>query len=124
MNTHKDNNNNTSATEYDSNSSSKYLNNFVNISNGPPELIDYYDLDSGGVGGGLLDDDGERPSQSPEIYPDPETIHIKEHHGTNVVVPASSSVVVTEMLETNFEMVSKTMLEGRMHNLYIMRIYI
>lgn len=44
---------------------SKYLNNFVNISNSPPELIDYYDLDVS------MDEDME-PSAPPDIYPDPQ----------------------------------------------------
>lgn len=60
---------NTTSIEYDS----KYLNNFLNISNAPPEIIDYYDLDvvaSGDdIGGGI---DGSTPL--PEIYPDPEKL--------------------------------------------------
>lgn len=62
-------NNNTSV--YDS----KYLNNFVNISNEPPEIIDYYDLDADISS---LD----RPSASPEIYPDPDKIVISSSSNT------------------------------------------
>lgn len=57
-------NNNTS--EYDS----KYLNNFLNISNGPPEPIEYYDLEDETVMGA---------SMSPEIYPDPDKMPVSRH---------------------------------------------
>lgn len=48
----------------------KYLNNFVNISNLQPELIEYYDLD--------VSQDGYTSSISPEIYPDPESVQISK----------------------------------------------
>ncbi|XP_037031888.1 uncharacterized protein LOC119071204 isoform X2 [Bradysia coprophila] len=48
----------------------KYLNNFVNISNLQPELIEYYDLD--------VSEDGYTSSIPPEIYPDPEGVLISK----------------------------------------------
>lgn len=48
----------------------KYLNNFVNISNLQPELIEYYDLD--------VSQDGYTSSIPPEIYPDPESVQISK----------------------------------------------
>lgn len=48
----------------------KYLNNFVNISNLQPELIEYYDLD--------VSDDGYTSSVPPEIYPDPESVQVSK----------------------------------------------
>lgn len=85
-------NNNTS--EYDS----KYLNNFLNISNGPPEQIEYYDLEDETV--------MERASISPEIYPDPDKMPVSRHDndgldytGTEkapeIAVSGSFDVVVT-----------------------------
>lgn len=51
------------------------MNNFVNISNEPPELIDYYDLDAD-------ISSMDRPSASPEIYPDPDKILISSSSDT------------------------------------------
>ncbi|KAG4070455.1 hypothetical protein HA402_005687 [Bradysia odoriphaga] len=48
----------------------RYLNNFVNISNLQPELIEYYDLD--------VSEDGYTSSIPPEIYPDPESVQISK----------------------------------------------
>lgn len=48
----------------------KFLNNFVNISNLQPELIEYYDLD--------VSQDGYTSSVPPEIYPDPESVQISK----------------------------------------------
>lgn len=46
------------------------MNNFVNISNLQPELIEYYDLD--------VAEDGYTSSIPPEIYPDPESVQISK----------------------------------------------
>lgn len=54
---------------------SKYLNNFKNISNSAPEVIDYYDLD--------VSIDDVMPSVPPEIYPDPQKIYTTKEHTTS-----------------------------------------
>lgn len=46
------------------------MNNFANISNIQPELIEYYDLD--------VSQDGFTSSIPPEIYPDPESVQISK----------------------------------------------
>ncbi|KAJ6645726.1 Cadherin EGF LAG seven-pass G-type receptor 1, partial [Pseudolycoriella hygida] len=68
----------------------KYLNNFVNISNLPPELIEYYDSDGS--------QDAYTSSIPPEIYPDPESVQISKKIPS---VDDYKSLINTNLVEKN-----------------------
>lgn len=79
------------ASDIDSNN--KYLNDFINISNSAPEIIDYYDLD-------ISIDDDVLPTVSPEIYPDPQKIYSTKDHTTTA---SSSNSINSNSKHINFD---------------------